>query len=64
MSRKKTLPEGEYERRMLLATPAGRQGLQELESRYHPASGRPRPPRTSVITYTLVHGREQGLTDN
>jgi hypothetical protein len=49
------------ELRALLATPTGREELQQLEARYHAASGRPKPAGTSVITYILVHEREQGL---
>jgi hypothetical protein len=61
MSPKKTLPEREYELRLLLATPAGRQQLENLASRYSAASGRLRLGGTSAITYILVHEREQGL---
>jgi hypothetical protein len=61
MGPKKTLPQREKELQALLATPAGRVELQELESRYRSASGRLRPGKTSVITYILVHEREQGL---
>jgi hypothetical protein len=57
----KTLQQREKELRALLTTPSGREELQQLESRYHAASGRLRPARTSVITYILVHEREQGL---
>lgn len=57
----KTLPQREKELRSLLVTPAGRKELQELESRYQAASGRLRPTSTSLITYILVHEREQGL---
>jgi len=58
---KHTLQEREKELRSLLATPAGREELQELASRYQAASGKLRPAGTSVITYILVHEREQGL---
>jgi hypothetical protein len=61
MPSKKTLEQRQNELRSLLATPAGREELQELESRYHAASGRLRPASTSVITYILVHERERGL---
>ena len=61
MSAKKTLQEREQELRPLLATPAGRDELQELASRYYAASGRLQPAGTSAITYILVHEREQGL---
>ncbi len=58
---KHTLQERERELRSLIATPAGRKELQELASRYHTASGKLRPAGTSVITYILVHERQQGL---
>ena len=61
MSAKKTLQEREQELRPLLATPAGREELQELASRYYAASGRLKPAGTSTITYILVYEREQGL---
>jgi hypothetical protein len=58
---RKTLREREKELRSLLSTPEGRKELQELESRYGRATGRPKPARTSAITYILVHERERGL---
>ena len=61
MTPKKTLPQRQKELQRLLATPAGREELQEMEFRYHAVSGRLRPERTSVITYILVHERVQGL---
>ena len=61
MSPKKTLQEREQELRSLLATPAGREELQELASRYHAASDRLKPAGTSAITYILVYERELGL---
>ncbi|HEV3117908.1 MAG TPA: hypothetical protein VGY58_12705 [Gemmataceae bacterium] len=61
MALKKALQEREKELQALLATPAGRQELQELESRYRTVSGRLKPPSTSIITYILVHERERGL---
>ncbi|HKB42097.1 MAG TPA: hypothetical protein VKD72_37065 [Gemmataceae bacterium] len=61
MPPQKTLQQREKELRALLATPTGREELQQLESRYHAAGGRLRPAGTSVITYILVHEREQGL---
>ena len=57
----KTLQQRETELRSLLANPTGRKELQELESRYHEASGKAKPAKTSVITYILVHERERGL---
>jgi len=61
MTPKKTLSEREKELQILITTPAGREELQQLDSRYHAASGNGRPARTSVITYILVHERERGL---
>ena len=61
MTAKHSLQEREKELRSLIATPAGREELQELASRYHAASGKLRPTGTSVITYILVHERQQGL---
>jgi hypothetical protein len=61
MPPQKTLQQREKELQALLATPSGREQLQQLESRYQAASGRLRPARTSLITYLLVHEREQGL---
>ena len=61
MTAKHSLQEREKELQSLFATPAGREELQELASRYHAASGTLRPAGTSVITYILVHERRQGL---
>jgi hypothetical protein len=61
MTMTKTLRQREKELQSLLATPAGREQLQELESRYGSASQRTRAARTSLITYLLVHERERGL---
>jgi hypothetical protein len=61
MPPKKTLVERERELQFMLASPAGREEIRQLESRYHAAGGRERPVKTSVITYILVHEREQGL---
>jgi hypothetical protein len=61
MSLKKTLQQREKELQALLATPAGRKELHDLASRYHEASDELRPARTSIITYILVHERDQGL---
>ena len=60
----KTLQQREKELQSLLVTPAGREALQALVARYQAASGRLRPANTSVITYILVHEREQGLLRN
>jgi len=61
MTPTKALSEREKELQSMLATPAGREEIRQLESRYQAASGRERPARTSIITYILVHEREQGL---
>jgi hypothetical protein len=61
MPQTKTLQQREKELMPLMATIAGRAELHELASHYHEASGRLKPARTSVITYILVHEREQGL---
>jgi hypothetical protein len=61
MTAKKTLHERETELRSLLATPAGRQELEDLASRYQAASGQVKPAGTSSITYILVHERGRGL---
>jgi len=61
MAPTKALSEREKELQSMLTTPAGREEIRQLESRYQAASGRERPARTSIITYLLVHEREQGL---
>jgi hypothetical protein len=61
MTGKKTLRERQKELQSLLATPAGREKLQDLETQYRQAGGRVRPASASVITYLLVHERERGL---
>jgi hypothetical protein len=61
MHESKTLRQREKELQSLLADAAGQQQLQELASQYHAVSGNPRPARTSLITYILVHERQRGL---
>jgi hypothetical protein len=61
MSLTKSLPQREKELQTLLATPAGRDELEELASRYCAAGGRVRPEGTSVVTYILVCERGRGL---
>ena len=63
MTLKKTLTERQTELRALLATPAGKAELQDLEARYAEASGKPRPGKRSIITFILVYEREHGLID-
>ncbi|HKI37289.1 MAG TPA: hypothetical protein VKA46_35880 [Gemmataceae bacterium] len=64
MTLKKNLPARQTELQSLLATPTGKVELQDLESRYAEASGRPRPGKQSIITYILVYEREHGLIDS
>ncbi len=63
MTPRKTLPQREKELQSQLATPAGRDELQELASRYSAAGGRVRPERASLVTYILVYERGRGLID-
>jgi len=60
MQSKKTVQQREKELQSLLATPAGMTELRQLEARYA-ASDRIRPPKSSVVTFILIHEREQGL---
>jgi hypothetical protein len=57
----KTLAEREKELQALFATPQGKEHLEALATRYGAATGRHRPPKTSLITYLLVQERERGL---
>jgi hypothetical protein len=61
MTPTKTLAQREKELQALLTTPAGRKELQALDAQYHAVNGRLRATKTSIITYILVHEREQGL---
>jgi len=61
---KKSLREREKELKSLLATPAGRDELDHLESRYADKGASLRVGRTSIITYLLVYERECGLIDS
>lgn len=58
----KTLQQREKELQALLSTPEGQAELEALASRYA-VGGRCRPPRTSVVTYILVHERERGMIE-
>lgn len=60
MFTKKSLLQRERELQSLLATPAGRDELQNLGHRYSAAGGRIRPECASLVTYILVHERERG----
>ena len=64
MTPTKKLRQREAELQSLLATPAGREELQDLESSYVAAGGKLRPERTSIVTYILVYEREQGMIVN
>jgi len=57
----KTLQERERELQRLLTSPEGRKQLQELEANYYAATGKPKPAKSSVVTYILVHERACGL---
>jgi hypothetical protein len=59
----KTLEQRQKELQALLPTPEGQAELEALASRYYAAGGRFRPPRTSVVTYILVHERERGMIE-
>jgi len=61
MSQSKTLQEREKELQAMLASPEGRKKLEELESSYYAASGKPKAAKASVITYIVVHERKLGL---
>ena len=61
MNQKKTLQERTKELQSLLATEKGRAELQDLVFRYGASSDRVRPERTSLITYILVHERQEGI---
>ena len=61
MTSKKTLQQRQQELQSMLANPASRKELQDLVSKYHEAGGKSKPPKSSAITYILVHEREQGL---
>jgi hypothetical protein len=60
MVQTKTLQQRQQELQSLLASPAGRKELQELEAACAAASGKVKPAKASVITYILVHERAQG----
>ncbi len=61
MNQKKTLQERTKELQCLLATEKGRAELQDLVFRYGASNDRVRPERTSIITYILVHERQEGI---
>ena len=61
MQATKTLKEREKELQALLATREGNAQLEALADHYYASGGRDRPPRTSLVTYLIVHEREQGL---
>ena len=63
MSQKKSLQQREKELQALLSSPQGRSELESLAAHYRARSGRARPPRRSVVTYILVHERQEGLIE-
>ena len=63
MQTTKTLRQREKELQVLLATSEGKAELEALAARYYASGGRSRTPRTSIVTYILVHERERGLIE-
>lgn len=63
MQSTKTLSEREKELQTLLVSSEGKAQLEALAARYKASGGRDRPPRTSIVTYILVHERQQGLIE-
>lgn len=63
MSEPKKLREREKELQELLASPAGKVKLKELESKYLLLTGNRKPTRASIITYIIVSERALGLID-
>jgi hypothetical protein len=61
MAQPKTLQQRQAELQALLATPGGREELEQLATRYAASGGPERPARASVITYILVYERERGV---
>ena len=61
MQLKKTIAERTKELQALLATEEGRAELQELVFRYGAATDHFKAERTSIVTYILVHERQEGL---
>jgi hypothetical protein len=61
MQATKTLKEREKELQALLATHEGKAQLEAMADHYYASGGRHRPPHTSLVTYLIVHEREQGL---
>jgi hypothetical protein len=61
MPAQKTLHEREVELQAVIGKPSGRDELEAMAAKYQASGGKSRPPRTSVITYILVHERSKGL---
>ena len=61
MIQKKNLQQRQQELQVLIATPAGREELQKLASRYAAESGKLKPAGKSAVTFILVYERVQGL---
>ena len=61
MATKKNLCEREKELQILLATPTGREHLQELRAQYQEADAGPLRANASVITSILIHERLHGI---
>ena len=58
---KKSFQEREKELQGLTATPAGREEVQHLASRYSAASGELKPKGKSAVTFILVYERVHGI---
>lgn len=61
MNGQKTLSERQAELQALLVTPEGRDRLEVIADGYRYDRGEVRPPRSSVVTYIIVHERQLGL---
>ena len=63
MYQTKTIQERTKELQSLLTTPEGRIELQDMADRYGAVNDQLKPERTSVITYILVHERQEGMIE-
>lgn len=63
MPQLKTIQERTKELQSLLTTPEGRAELQDLANRYGAVKDQVKPERTSVITYILVHERQERMIE-
>lgn len=61
MSQTKTLAARQAELQDLMATPAGRDRLEQIADGYRQDRGWQGPGQTSVISFIIVHERQLGL---